>query len=81
MPLADLGQFMILYIISPNNLYTKNVDSENARPQNDFLSGQLIWWATFTEATTTLVQSYPGYPYLGYPKPRLSEHSSERGVC
>ena len=27
------------------------------------------------------VQSYPGYPYLGYPKPRLSERSSERGVC
>ena len=26
------------------------------------------------------VQSYPGYPYLGYPKPRLSECSSERGV-
>ena len=23
----------------------------------------------------------PGYPYLGYPKPRLSERSSERGVC
>ena len=27
------------------------------------------------------VQSYPGYPYLGYPKPRLSEHSSVHGVC
>ena len=27
------------------------------------------------------IQSYPGYPYLGYPKPRLSERSYERGVC
>ena len=27
------------------------------------------------------VQSYPGYPYLGYPKPRLSERSSKCGVC
>ena len=26
------------------------------------------------------IQSYPGYPYLSYPKPRLSERSSERGV-
>ena len=26
------------------------------------------------------LQSYPGYPYLGYLKPRLSERSSERGV-
>ena len=29
----------------------------------------------------SVVQSYPGYPYLCYPKPWLSEHSSERGVC
>ena len=29
----------------------------------------------------TYVQSYPGYPYLGYPNPRLSERSSERAVC
>ena len=28
-----------------------------------------------------IVQSYPGCPYLSYPKPRLSERSSERGVC
>ena len=27
------------------------------------------------------VQSYGGYPYLGYLKPRLSERCSERGVC
>ena len=31
--------------------------------------------------STTHVQSYPGYPYLGYPKPRLSERNSKRGVC
>ena len=35
----------------------------------------------FRELVIVLVQSYPGYPYLGYPKPRLSERSSERGVC
>ena len=38
----------------------------------------------FYSITNTLsfkVQSHPGYPYLGYPKPRLSERSSERGVC
>ena len=27
------------------------------------------------------IQSYLGYLHLGYPKPRLFERSSDRGVC
>ena len=45
------------------------------------MSRTQVKWQEASQYSIILIQSYPGYPYLGYPKPRLSERSSERGVC
>ena len=57
--------------------------NEGSEPQS--ASSMALLYITLighnTHCTAIHIQSYPGYPYLSYPKPRLSKRSSERGVC